>query len=230
MAIDLPCDWKAGFVMDPTQKSRCGYLVSFNGLDLNAEPTKDKDEYKIRVFTPYNAPGKAYEGVEVEDIDGQKVLNCLGVIDQFSFGGGVGDPICISAYVSTEFANQLKAKQKASLTTTVIKKLGWWIVNYDVEDKSWYEEAYPRGSTDKGGGFVGGQLNAAGGKNVALQIAEEGTKIAPNLDVQLFQIYFEVVPGSDTTYALNFAQAKTKPFVKGWGLQVGNIAKGKVAA
>jgi hypothetical protein len=230
MAIELPCDWKSGFVMDPTKKQRCGYLVAFNGLDLNTEPTKDVDDYKIRVFTPYNAPGKSYELVDVEDNDGQKILNCIGVIDHFSYAGGVGDPICISAYVSTEFANQLKAKQKASLTTTIIKKLGWWVVNYDVEEKGWFEEAYPRGTTEKGGGFVGGQLNAAGGKDVALQISDEPTKISPTMDVQVFHIYFEVVPGSDTTYALNFAQAKTKPFVKGWGLQVGNIAKPKLAA
>jgi hypothetical protein len=230
MAIDLPCDWKSAFVMDPTKKQRCGYLTAFNGLDLNNEPVADKDEYKVRVFTPYNAPSKAYELVNIEDIDGAKALNCIGVIDSFSFGGGVGDPLCISAYVSTEFANQLKAKQKASLTTTVIKKLGWWVCNYDVEEKAWFEEAFPRGSTDKGGGFVAGQLNAKGGKDVALQIAEEGTKISSTLDIQVFHIYFEVVPGSDATYALNFAQAKTKPFVKGWGLQVGNIAKQKVAA
>jgi hypothetical protein len=230
MSIELPCDWKSGFVMDPTKKQRCGYLMAFNGLDLNTEPTKEADEYKIRVFTPYNAPSKAYELVEVEDSDGQKIVNCIGVIDHFSYAGGVGDPICISAYVSTEFANQLKAKQKASLSTTVIKKLGWWVCNYDVEEKGWFEEAYPRGTTEKGGGFVGGQLNAAGGKDVALKISDEPTIISPSMDVQVFHIYFEVVPGSDTTYALNFAQAKTKPFVKGWGLQVGNIAKAKVAA
>jgi hypothetical protein len=93
MAIDLPCDWKSAFVMDPTKKQRCGYLTAFNGLDLNNEPVADKDEYKVRVFTPYNAPSKAYELVNIEDIDGAKALNCIGVIDSFSFGGGVGDPL-----------------------------------------------------------------------------------------------------------------------------------------
>ena len=34
MSIDLPCDWKSGFLMDPTNKQRCGYLTAFNGLDL----------------------------------------------------------------------------------------------------------------------------------------------------------------------------------------------------
>jgi hypothetical protein len=230
MSIDLACDWKSGFVMDPTKKQRCGYLVGFNGLGLNQEPDKESDAYKIRVFTPYNAAALEYTQVKVDDLDGQKVLNCIGIIESFSFAGGVGDPICISAYVSSEFANQLKAKQKASLETTLIKKLGWWVVNYDVDDKSWFEEAFPKGNTDSGDGMVMGQLNASGGKDVRLSIAEAPTLIAPNLDVQVFNIYFEIVPASDTTYALAFRQGKTKAFVKGWGLQVGSVAKQKMAS
>ena len=46
----------------------------------------------------------------------------------------------------------------------------------------------------------------------------------------MFQVYFEIVPGANATYALRFAQGKTKPFVKGWGLQVGKIAKDKLAS
>jgi hypothetical protein len=230
MSIDMSCDWKSGFVMDPTKKQRCGYLVAFNGLGLNEEPAKDTDAYKIRVFSPYNGDAPEYANVAVEDLDGQKVLNCIGIIESYSFGGGVGDPICVSAYVSSEFANQLKAKQKASLATTVISKLGWWIVNYDVDDKAWYEEAFPKGDTGAGDGFVKGQLNAAGGKDIRLSIAEAPTLIAPNMDVQVFNIYFEIVPASDSTYALAFRQGKTKAYVKGWGLQVGSVAKQKMAS
>ena len=220
MSIDLPCDWKSGFLMDPTNKQRCGYLTAFNGLDLGTEPTKDADEYKISVFTPFNAEAPEYTQVApTQNDDGLRTIDCIGIIDHFSWGGGAGDPICIGAYVSTEFANQLKAKQKTTLTTTAIKKLGWWIVNYDVENKCWFEEAFPKAAD----GFVTGQLNAQGGKAVALQIAA-------NIDVQVFQVYFEIVPGANMTYALRFAQGKTKPFVKGWGLQVGKIAKDKLAA
>jgi hypothetical protein len=229
MSIELPCDWKSGFVMDPTRKQRCGYLLAFNGLGLDAKiPDKEDDNYKIRVFTPYNATETKYKLAKVDDVDGQKAIDCVGILDNFSFGGGAGDPICISAYISTEFASQLKAKQKASLSTTVVTKLAWWVVNYDVEEKAWYEEAYPLGTTAAKNELVAGQLNAQGGKDIAMQIAEEPSKIAANIDVQVFQMYFEVVPGSDQTYALNFAQGKTKDFVKGWGLQVGSIAKAKL--
>lgn len=230
MSIDLNCDWKSGFLMEPTKKQRCGYLMAFDGLGFNkGEIAKGNDPYKIRVFTPYNADSTEYTEVTVEDLDGQKVLDCVGVIESFSFGGGVGDPICISAYVSSEFANQLKAKQKASLVTTVITQLSWWVVNYDVDAKCWFEEAFPKGSTDASDGYVKGQLNASGGTDVRLSIAEEPTMISSNLDIQVFNIYFEIVPASDTTYALSFRQAATKAYVKGWGLQVGGVAKGKMA-
>jgi hypothetical protein len=227
MSIDLSCDWKSGFLPDPSKKQRCGYLVAFNGLDLSKEPTKADDEYKIHVFTPYNADKPEYTNVEpAANDDGLRTVECIGIIDRFSWGGGAGDPICISAYVSTELANQLKAKQKTTLSTTAIKKLGWWVVNYDVEDKCWFEEAFPKGND----GVVAGQLNAQGGKNVALQVAEQPTLIASSIDIQVFQIYLELVPGANSTYSLRFAQAKSKPFVKGWGLQVGNIAKAKLAS
>lgn len=218
MSIDLSCDWNSVFVANPEKKQRCGYLVGFNGLGLNEEPDKENDAYKIRVSTPFNAPSQEYANVTLDDLDGQKVLDCIGVIESFHFEGGVGDPICISAYVSSEFANQLKAKQKASPATTTISKLGWWVVNYDVDDKLWFEEAFPIGDTNGKEGFVKGQLNAAGGTDVRLSIADAPTMIALNVDVQVFNIYIEVVPASDTTYALFFRQGSTKAFVKGWGL------------
>ena len=216
--------------MDPIKKQRCGYLVAFDGLDLgDGVPDKTNDAYKIQVFTPYNAADLQYSSQVTLDGSDQKTLDCIGILEDFSFGGGVGDPICVSAYVSSEFANQLKAKQKASLATTVIKKLGWWVVNYDVEEKAWFEEAFPLGKTGGTEGLVGGQLNAAGGKDIRLSIADAPTLIAPNMDVQVFNLYFEIVPASDTTYALSFRQSKTKAFVKGWGLQVGSIAKSKMS-
>ena len=174
------------------------------------------------MYTPFNADAPEYtQAATKQNNDGLRTVDCIGILDHFSWGGGAGDPICISAYVSTEFANQLKAKQKTTLKTTAIKKLGWWIVNYDVENKAWFEEAFPKTSD----GFVAGQLNAQGGKAVALQVAEEPTAIAANIDVQLFQLYFEIVPSGNATYALRFAQGKTKPFVKGWGLQIGKVGK-----
>ena len=230
MSFSFPCDWRSGFTMNPTNKQRCGYLMAFNGLDLSTAPTATDDKYKINVFTPFNAAGSpAYSKASVTDTEGVKSIDCIGIIDSFSFAGGVGDPICISAYVSSEFANQIAAKQKASLSTTTIKELGWWIINHDDEEKGWYEEAYPKGTLSGSEGVIKGQLNAPGGSDVRLTVANEGTKVSPTLDIVVYNLYFEVIPASDSTYVLNFAQSKSKPFVKGWGLQVGDVAKAKVA-
>lgn len=225
MAFDLPCDWKSGFLMDPTKKQRCGYLLALNGLDLGTEPTKGDDPYKISVFTPFASETTEYKQATPKNEDGLRTIDCIGVLDRFFWGGGAGDPIEITAYVSTELASQLKAKQKATLSTTAVKKLAWWVVNYDVEEKAWFEEAFPKAPE-----FVAGQLNARGGKDIELRIAESPTIISPSTDVQVFQIYFEVVPAANAIYTLRFAQGKSKPYAMGWGLQVGNIAKAKLSA
>lgn len=211
--FDYPCDWKAGFSMDPTKKNRVGYLTAFSGLDLgDANLAQD-----ISVFSAWNPAETGYADVTLEGED--KRVKCVGILDQFSFGGGVGDPICISAYISAENANLLSAKMKIALNTTKITKLGWWICNFDEENKKWYEESYPKDPTN-----VKGQLNAPGGRDVRLSIASQPTKVAPNIDVNVYQIYFEIIPAADATYSLHFATDASKQFVRNWGLVVGTQA------
>jgi hypothetical protein len=148
MSIDLPCAWKSGFVMNPSEKQRVGYLVAFEGLNMGEYLKQDID-----VFTPYNNSESEYGEVTV-DTENTKVT-VVGVLDHFSFGGGVGDPLTISAYISAENAQVLSAKMKTTLDTTIVSKLAWWIVNFDEENKIWFEEAYPKDPTT-----VKGQLNA----------------------------------------------------------------------
>jgi hypothetical protein len=210
MAINLSCDWRAGFVMDPTQKQRVGYLVSFEGMNMGEYLKPD-----ITVFTPYNNSEQAYSGVS---IDTDKKAVCVGVIESFSYGGGVGDPICISAYISAENAEVLSAKMKTTLDTTMVTSLAWWICNFDEENKVWYEEAHPMEDAVKG------QLNAPGGKDVRLSIAQEATKLAPNIDINVYNLYMEVIPAADATYAFHFATSSKTKYVRSWGLKVGSNA------
>jgi len=51
-------------------------------------------------------------------------VTCVGVIENFSYAGGVGDPLCISAYISEQNAEVIAAKLKTTLDTNVVKKLG----------------------------------------------------------------------------------------------------------
>jgi hypothetical protein len=209
-AINLSCDWRAGFVMDPTQKQRVGYLVSFQGMNMGEYLKPD-----ITVFTPYNNSEQAYAGV---NIDADKKAVCVGVIESFSYAGGVGDPVCISAYISAENAEVLGAKMKTTLDTTMVNSLAWWVCAFDEENKVWFEEAHPMADVIKG------QLNAPGGKDVRLTISQDATKIAPNIDINVYHLYMEVIPAADATYAFHFATSSKTKFVRNWGLKVGSNA------
>ena len=216
-SVDLPCDWKAGFVMDPSKKQRVGYLVHFEGLNMQDFLHADVD-----VFTPFNhSDNPSYAEMQMDKTTGK--VTCVGVIDQFSFGGGVGDPLCISAYISAQNAEVLAAKMKTTIDTSVIKKLGWWICNFDEENKVWYEEAFPIDPT-----VVTGQINAPGGKDLRLQVAQEPTKVAPNVDVNVYNFYFEMVPAANTTFAFHFATSSKTKYVRNWGLKIGTNAASAV--
>ncbi len=215
MAIDLSCNWRSGFIMNPQVKERVGYLVNFEGLDLSGYLKQD-----IEVFSPFNNSETAYGGITVDTSEQPYKATVAGVIDSYSFGGGVGDPICIGCYISSENANQLKAKQKSTLTTTKITKLQYWIFNYDPESKVWFESAYPKEPEE-----LNGQLNAQGAE-VVFHVSGEGTKLNPNHDLEVFHVYFEIIPAANATFYLNFAESASTSYVKGWGLKVGTTSEG----
>ncbi len=102
---NFPCDWKAGFIMDPLKKQRFGYLLSFDGLGLSAALAQD-----ITVYTPYNVEGSNtnYDKLTITE----DKVKCVGVLENISWNGGVGDPICISAYVSSENAMLIKGSSR----------------------------------------------------------------------------------------------------------------------
>lgn len=217
MAFDFNCDWRSGFIPDPTKNQRVGYLVHFQGLNMGEFLKQDVD-----VFTPYSNSETSYGEVTIDKERGKATV--VGVIESFSWAGGVGDPIAISAYISAENAQILQAKMKGTLDTNVIKKLAWWICNFDAENKVWFEEAYPKDPTT-----LQGQLNASG-SDVRLAVASEATRIAANVQVNVYNLQFEVIPAANSTFALHFATSGKTNFVKNWGLKVGTNAAQAIGA
>lgn len=213
---DLQCDWQSGFVMDPTKKQRVGYLVHFQGLNMGEFLKQDID-----VFTPYSNSEAQYGEITIDKDHGK--VTVVGVIESFSWGGGVGDPICISAYISAENAQIIQAKRKGTLDTTLVSKLAWWIANFDTENKVWFEEAYPKDPAT-----LAAQLNAPGGTDVRLHVADVPTRVAPTIDVNVYNMYLEVVPAANSTYALHFASSSKTNFVRNWGLKIGTNAAAAV--
>ncbi|MDB4991444.1 MAG: hypothetical protein JWN04_6622 [Myxococcaceae bacterium] len=227
MAYSLDCNWRAGFVMDPTKKQRVGYLLAFEGVGLAQPLVAD-----IEVFSPFNAAVSDYAAAKDKLKDAttdnkQPVakITCVGVIESLAWNGGVGDPIQITAMLSSENALQLKAKLQTTLKTTAVSKLQWWIVNFDEENKKWFEESYPLDPV-----HVTGQLNAPGKTDVRLWVADEATKVASNIDVNVHQVMFEIVPAANSTYVLGFSLNATKKYANAWGLKVGAQALAAVPA
>ena len=210
-SFDYPCDWRAGFIMDPNKNQRVGYLVHFEGLNMGEFLKQDID-----VFTPYSNSETNYGGVTIDKEHGKATV--VGVIENFSWGGGVGDPISISAYISAENAQVLQAKMKGTLDTNTIKKLAWWICDFDAETKVWYEAAYPKDPVN-----LQGQLNSSGSE-VRLMVAPEATRVAPNVQVNVYNLMFEVIPAANSTFMLHFATSGKTNFIKNWGLKVGTNA------
>lgn len=222
--FDLPCNWRAGFVMDPTKKQRFGYVTSLDGFGLSAALAAD-----IQVYTPFNTgAAPTYAGISAGYVAPTAdaptgSAKVVAVVEHFSWNGGVGDPISISMYMSQENATQIKALQQLTLKTTTIKKIGWWIANYDEEVKKWFEEAMPKAPTD-----VSGQINAPGKNDIRLHVASDPEKVAPNIDVNVYNVHIEIVPAANVQHTLHFANSDQKKVVKSWGLVVGTMAKSSV--
>ncbi|MCY1078681.1 hypothetical protein [Archangium lansingense] len=213
MEFDFGCDWTAGFVMDPKKKQRVGYLLYFEGLDMGEFLKPD-----IEVFTPFNSPEAPKYG-EVNINGDDKKITCVGVIESFRFAGGVGDPICISAYISSENAHILQGKLKTTLSTNKVTKFGWWICDFDEENKVWFEQAYPKDPTT-----VVGQLNARSNGGYVISVEPKPTKISPTLDANVYNLEFQVIPAGNGTFNFHFASSSQTPFIRNWGLKVGNNA------
>jgi len=219
MSHSWPCEWKKGFAMDPKEKHRIAYLYAFDGLGL----TKALD-LDIQVYAPYN--GKDPTPTAVKPDATTKAVKVVGVIENVSWAGGVSDAFSISCYMSSQNAHQLKALRTGTLTTTAIKSIGWWIGNYDEEKKEWFEEHYLKTASF----LVSCQLNAVGQKDVRLHIADEGTRIAANIDAKVYNVYFEVVPAANQLATFLVAAKSTVNVVKNWGLVVGTDAVGSLPA
>lgn len=197
--------------MDPVKKERVGYLTDFNGIGLTAPLKKD-----ITVYCPYaGASTPAYPALGSLE-DGKVTVTAI--LENVSWLGGVGDPFTFSCYMSSENANLLRTLKQMTLKTTGISAVGWWVANYDPETKVWFEEHYPKAPAK-----IAAQLNAVGKNDIRLFIADEPVKVAPNIEVNVYNVYFEIVPAANQTAAILAAAGPGKNVVLPWGLRVGAV-------
>lgn len=198
-------NWKSAVSADPGQ-IRVGYLTDFAGLGLTAPLAKD--------LTVHIPAGLTHTYVPLTVTN--QTAHVVGIIESASWAGGVGDALSFSVYMSAANAHQLAALNKLGLKNVSLSSVGFWVGNYDIHSKAWYEEFYPKAPAK-----LVGQLHAASKNDVRLHVADEGTKFSPKVDTLLYNVFFEVVPAANQTATFVESSSSSVHVVKSWGLVVG---------
>jgi hypothetical protein len=217
--FDYQCDRESGFVQDPNSHNRVGYITALDGLGLTHPATPD-----LTVSIPYsgqpNYPGITFTQPGEGNLP--RTSSVVGVIEQLSWEGGVGDPIAIDFWCSQENATKIKALQQSVLTTTKVNQLGWWIIDFDQETKVWFEQSYPAT------GAITGSIS--GKDDPALDVDLTPVPAKDGIDVNVYKITISVAPAANLQFALAFANSAEKQVVKSWGLVVGTLASDPTSA
>ena len=193
--IHFSCEWQKSTNLGPTVRGSMGYLLKWSGCGGLNLPTD------IKVWHPWpDSLGKTGEH-----------FKCVGLMENFEYGGGETDPIRISAWVS--------ANTKGSIASAITKGIkqtkfnfSFFIVDFDTEKKVWFDKAfviYP---------FTGVQaaLNTTNGA-IQLFAGSEPQSIQDHLDIKLYRMEFEAVPQENKVGRLHVAYSKTANVIKKWG-------------
>jgi hypothetical protein len=140
------------------------------------------------------------------------------VLQTFTWGGGVGDPITLEFQVSQVNAMQLKMQQQAQLQTTAVSSLAWWIADYDREAKKWFEQSYPLS------GSIAGVVTRGATPSLNVDLAAIAGGSGSGTDVSPYKIRLSVAPAANLPYTLMCANSASMKVVKSWGLQIGSVA------
>lgn len=108
VSFTFPCDWKAGLKADPSFKGRLGFVSTFHGavcgflllhsvfififgpVGIGVELEKD-----LIAVVPFTGSSPIYNDVHI--VHGTpNTAKVVGIIVDWSWNGGVGDPIQIS--------------------------------------------------------------------------------------------------------------------------------------
>jgi hypothetical protein len=194
VSFDFDCDMGYGFLPDPNEHKRVGYVTAFAGLGMAEALRADLNVTSplTRVATPV-----------------------VGVIAKFDWAGGIGDPLKIDMYLSQENAVQLKALQQKVLTTTKVTALDYIIINYDQETKQWFTQAAPQDPPLPG--------IVPGGQDPWLNVDLTPVPVKPGIDVNVYKVSVQIAPRANLAYALTFANSSTEPVVKAWGVVTGSL-------
>jgi hypothetical protein len=197
VAVGLECSVSSGFVMDPNEHQRIGWVTKLDGFGLPAGGLKAD----LQVSDPLTAGnGKP------------TVVPVVGVLEKFSWAGGTADPLHLDFYVSQQNAAQIKALQQTVLKDTAVKVLDLLVVDYDQEAKAWFTELIP-------GQPLSGSI--AGQGNPQLDVDLTPVPVKDGIDVYVYKVTIAVSPQAHQVYTLKLSSSSTKTAVKSWGVVSG---------
>jgi hypothetical protein len=200
--FEFACNKEAGFVMNPNEHPRVGYVTAFDGLSGASKPVDLEPD--MAVADPL-AGGKQ---------------TVVGVIEKFSWAGGVGDPLMIDFWTSQENAVRIKGAQQLAPEKATVQAVNFNVVGFDPESKAWFTQLAPQQP-------VGGTI-AGGAEDPQLNVDLTGAPVKDGIDVMVYKVTMAIAPAANQFYSLHFANSINKPVVKAWGLQVGTLASGAV--
>jgi hypothetical protein len=217
-AYVLECNKSNGFLPDPNQHYRVGFVTALAGFN-GARPLTFAQDLQIAYAWTGGAPRYAAAASAQANAVGMRTMKVVGVLEKLAWSGGVGDPLTLDFWVSQANAVQLKSAQQATITSTKVDQLGFWIANYDQESKVWYENAYPASAAT-----VSGVVSPLA--NPLLNVDLIGSAVKDGIDVMAYKISMQVSPAANTKHTLQLATSSSSQSIKPWGLPVGSPATG----
>jgi hypothetical protein len=197
VAVGLECSVSSGFVMDPNEHQRIGWVTKLDGFGL---PTGG-----LKADLQVSDPMAAGNGKPM-------VVPVVGVLEKFSWAGGTADPLRLDFYVSQENAAQIKALQQTALKNTVVKVMDFIVIDYDLEAKAWFTELIPAQPLS---GAIAGQGNPQ------LNVDLTPVPVKDGIDVYVYKVTIAVSPQAHQVYTLKLSNSSTKTAVKSWGVVSG---------
>lgn len=196
------CDMQSGFLMSPGVHKRIGYITAFQAFGA---PKLSTDLTLSLPFTP------SHELLSMVQAPGlPPVTNVVGVIQEFSWKGGTGDPLKITFFVSRENAILLNALQQSSFKTDAVSSLGWWIGDYDQDARVWFDEAYPATMATVSGTLA---------DSSTLSVNLSPVRVSAAVDANVYAVTMQVSPLAHRVFALQFASSSHAAVTKTWGSQ-----------
>jgi len=209
--LDFLCSWQSVFgSADLLEHRRIGYLTAFDGLArlpsaLNAD---------LGVFCPYQTP--SYTPV----VPHNGRVNVVAVIEQIQWDGGIGSAVTIDCHMSRENAIRLKSLEQETLSTLEVRKIGWWVTDYDQVNKKWFEQFYPKAP----------QILSALIARKENPMLNVDLTPSPVSNIYVYKVHLEIVPSANVAATFQVAASATEKVDRQWGLVVGSLASGASAA